>query len=642
MSAARFALVAAAWLAAACASDDGGTSAILTEPVRHFDLALTPAGDDLAAAAPAYVTSLDDELALGLSAEDEYPVKSVSRGRDGLRHARLQQVHAGVPVAGAELMVHADDTTFIGLDGFVTKHLGDFDVNAAIDQGGALAAARSHRSTAASVSYRTQAAELVILPGEAGGATLVWRVELFNDSQAELAVGRWIYFVDAGSGAIVGSFDALNTEQASGPGGNAKKVHAWSAQLDVTSVSGQFEMETDRLITVDQKNGTDLQLDPVTGPLDPIGDAAINDAHGFAEVTLDMMRDWFGHDSIDDKGWVIRSRVHYDVDYENAFWDGLQMAYGDGKETFYPLSGALDVVAHEINHGFTSFHSDLKYTHQSGGMNESFSDIAGTLAEFSLEGDAAEFMVGEDIYRGEGALRYMCDPRADRAYYKEKYNLDDYGSIDHASDYTTELDVHFTSGVPNKAFCLAVARFKATSDGGSTVDAARRVGAAWYEANASYWTSGSRYGEGCQGVVDAARGLGYSSEEVAALTDSWADVGVICDGNPVACNGDDSCDLEAGETCATCSADCGTCSEHCSRFKKLKCKLGIGDCSRCDLPAGCGDGICAADEDDENCGRDCGCRAPDSCKTVAPYGCYCDLSCKGHDDCCADVEEACW
>ena len=622
-----------------CGSEAGHS--ITTRPVRHLEWALAPVGADLAGSAPAYVAGLDDQLGLDLSAEADYQVESIAAGADGLRHARLQQLHAGVPVRGAEVVVHADDTTFLGFNGFVTSGLDGFPVTPAVEQGSALAAARNDRTGGAAASFRTEAAELVIQPGEEGGATLVWRVDLLNEAQDGLAPGRWIYLVDAASGVVLHRHDALATEQASGPGGNPKRLRRWDAQLDVEPMDGEFAMSTTRLVTFDMKNGTDLPPAPVTGPLDPIGDAAINDAHRFAEVTLDMMRDWYGHDSIDDAGFVIKSRVHYDVDYENAFWDGMQMTYGDGKEMFYPLSGALDVVAHEINHGFTSFHSDLAYTNQSGGMNESFSDIAGTLAEFSLEGDAAEFMVGEDIYRGEGALRYMCDPRTDRAFYKEKYNLDDYGSIDHASDYTPDLDVHFSSGVPNKAFCLAVARFRANSDGGTAVDAARRVGAAWYEANASYWTSGSRYNEGCQGVVDAARALGFSSEEVAALTDSWADVGVICDDHPGACNRDDSCDLDAGENCATCSADCGSCSERCSRFKKLKCKVGIGDCSRCGLPAGCGDGICAADENDENCGRDCGCQAPDSCTTVAPYGCWCDISCKGHDDCCADVEEAC-
>jgi len=277
-----------------------------------------------------------------------------------------------------------------------------------------------------------------------------------------------------------------------------------------------------------------------------------------------------------------------------------------------------------------------------GGLNESFSDIAGTLAEFYIDGDSADFMVGEDIFNSDGALRYMCDPVADHAFYEKEYGYKNYGSIDHASDYNRTVDVHFSSGVPNKAFCLSIARFKATSNGGSTVAAARKVGAAWYLANASYWTDTATYTEGCQGVIDAARALGYSSEEVAALSESWEDVGVHCGGQPEVCDQDDHCELTAGETCASCSDDCGACSDDCGWFKKLKCKIGIGDCSRCDLPEGCGDGVCSDDENDENCGQDCGCAAPgDTCGSVGPYGCFCDGVCHEREDCCADYDAVC-
>ena len=134
-------------------------------------------------------------------------------------------------------------------------------------------------------------------------------------------------------------------------------------------------MDTARLRTTNMNHGTSGQGTIVVGPLNPIGDAPINDAHGFAEVTLNMLTDWQGFNSIDNAGFIIKSRVHHDFFFENAFWDGTQMTYGDGFSTFFALSGDVDVVAHEINHGFTTFHSDLIYEKESGGMNESFSDI---------------------------------------------------------------------------------------------------------------------------------------------------------------------------------------------------------------------------------------------------------------------------
>jgi len=631
-------VVVSAAAAAACSGEGAAPAPIVTEPVWHLDVALSPARHDLAAAAPEYVQALDDELGLGLSAEDEYQVVSVTAGRDGLRHVRLQQVHAGVPVAGGQLVVHADDSTFIGLNGYVTLHLDGFEVAPAVDQGGALEVARRERGAQ---SYRSEEAALVILPGEAGGATLAWRVELCNEPQGDLAAGRWIYYVDAGSRAVLKSYDALPTEQASGPGGNSRKARSWRGELDVEYAgSSVFEMGTDRLETYDLASGYTMPATPVRGPLDPIGDAAINDAHGYAEVTLDMMRDWYGHNSIDDDGFVIISRVHYGEGYENAFWNGFMMTYGDGKDLFYPLSGALDVVSHEINHGFTSFHSDLAYAGMSGGLNESFSDIAGTLAEFAGEGEG-DFLIGEDIFKREGALRYMCDPRADGAFYQEQ-GYDDLGSIDHASDFTPSLDVHFSSGVANKAFCLSVGRFKATAERYSTSGATRRVGAAWYLANASFWTSATSFTQGCQGVIDAAHSLGFSSEEIEALRASWADVGVECGGDTVACDDDGLCDVDSGETCFSCAGDCDACSQPCNASKRRKCELGIGDCTGCDVPAGCGDGLCSHDETDASCGVDCGCAAPSAdCDGLGPYGCWCDSTCEQFGDCCADVEEAC-
>jgi hypothetical protein len=125
---------------------------------------------------------------------------------------------------------------------------------------------------------------------------------------------------------------------------------------------------------------------------------------------------------------------------------------------------------------------------------------------------------------------------------------------------------------------------------------------------------------------------------IEGLGDSWADVGAACDITTTVCDGDSTCDAAAGETCASCPDDCGACgdtSEHCSTWKKAKCKIGIGDCSKCNLEPACGDGICAGNETDENCGEDCGCGALE-CEQVAPYGCFCDDVCRDYDDCCAD------
>jgi hypothetical protein len=198
----------------------------------------------------------------------------------------------------------------------------------------------------------------------------------------------------------------------------------------------------------------------------------------------------------------LRMNVHYKSNYENAFWDGTAMYFGDGASTFYPLV-SLDVTSHEISHGYTEQNSGLEYSGQSGGINEAYSDIAGEAAEFYDRG-AADFLVGADIMKSGTALRFMCNPPQDG------------GSIDNAADYYNGIDVHYSSGVYNKAFCLLA------KTAGWDV---KKAFQAFQLANKSYWTATTNYNTGACGVESAATDLGYSSGDVAT---AFTQVGVTC------------------------------------------------------------------------------------------------------------------
>ena len=580
----------------------------VVEAVDIKDSNLPPLTGDPGAAAVSYAHDFDGQL--GLSTLDDYEVKQVRRGGGQLLHVRMRQLHDGLPVWGSGVVVHATaDDRFLGMSGTLVKRLKDVDTRAAISAEEALAigkkayAGRDRKGVAAGLAFSREKTELVVFPDKKG-ARAAWHVVFFTELQSGIKPGLWNYFVDAATGDVLHKFNAIHTlEQASGPGGNPKVARSWVAQLDVEPSAGGFAMNTARLVTGNMNGGTSGSGTIVEGPLDAIGDAPINDAHGFAEVTLNMLQDWYGHNSIDDAGFVIRSRVHYAVNYENAFWDGSQMTYGDGASTFYPLSGDVDVVAHEINHGFTSFHSDLIYSSQSGGLNESFSDIAGTIAEFYSEGEGADFDLGRDIFQGDAALRFMCDPPADGA------------SIDNIASYYEGLDVHYSSGISNKAFCLTARRLASGDPNGSANQASvRRAGQAWYEANASFWTPGTTFEQGCEGIVAAATALGFTADELAAIDASWQDVGIACDGGGGPGPGGDSCEGRCGQydPAQTCQ-----CDDACTQF---------GDC--------CGDfeQICSGGGPaDPN-----SCVDNNACGGQAPGGCYCDALCPQYGDCCAD------
>jgi hypothetical protein len=188
---------------------------------------------------------------------------------------------------------------------------------------------------------------------------------------------------------------------------------------------------------------------------DPIstGDNAIDAAHNYAIATYDYY--WINHnnrDSIDDAGMTLKSRAHYNRNYNNAFWDGTQMTYGDGDgTTFIPLSQDADVVAHELTHGVTERTSGLVYQNESGALNEAWSDIFGAMVDRQEGATGADiWLLGEDIYTpgtpGD-ALRNMANPA-------EFGDYDDW-----PTRYTGTADnggVHWNSGIANLAFQLLV------------------------------------------------------------------------------------------------------------------------------------------------------------------------------------------
>ncbi|MCC5792211.1 MAG: M4 family metallopeptidase [Legionellaceae bacterium] len=224
-----------------------------------------------------------------------------------------------------------------------------------------------------------------------------------------------------------------------------------------------------------------------------------NDALYAGYVIKHMYHDWYGEEVLtkkDGSPMQLVMRVHYGSGYENAYWDGRQMTFGDGENMMYPLV-SLGVGGHEISHGFTEQHSDLNYYGQSGGMNEAFSDMAAMAAEYYSVGKAS-WQIGAEIMKedsGYDALRYMDDPSRDGR------------SINSADEYYGGLDVHYSSGVYNHLFYIL-----ANKEGWDV----RKAFDVMVKANMDYWRPFTDFDEGGCGVINATRDLGYGIEDVKA------------------------------------------------------------------------------------------------------------------------------
>ncbi|HEX5064353.1 MAG TPA: M4 family metallopeptidase, partial [Kofleriaceae bacterium] len=217
--------------------------------------------------------------------------------------------------------------------------------------------------------------------------------------------------------------------------------------------------------------------------------------------------------------------VHYSSNYCNAYWNGQQMVYGDGSTSqgCKPLARSVDVTAHELTHAVTENESGLVYSGESGGINESLSDIFGTFTEAWTDGgkngtlaiSSDTWLLGEDVI--SGGLRFMCDPAKDGA------------SKDFWTSSVGSVDVHYSSGVGNLEFCL-LTKGGTHPRGKSNInvpalgmDKAIRI---YYKAATDILTSSSKYANLRTAMEQAATALGYDQATKDAVSCSWAAVGV--------------------------------------------------------------------------------------------------------------------
>ncbi|MCC6191038.1 MAG: M4 family metallopeptidase [Anaerolineales bacterium] len=363
---------------------------------------------------------------------DELEVLRSAVREDGRSYVRFQQTAAGVPVFGGELIVQVSPAG--GVEAVLGKALPNLTAPAQPALTAAEAQAAALESVAAAHDVAPQALRAtepalwlynpVLTEPHAGPTRLVWRLEVVP---VELLPIRQLVLIDARRGSVALQFN----------------------QVDYTL----------NRLTYDANNNTLLPGTLRCNESNPActgGDAHEVAAHTYAGDTYDFYQGMHARDSIDGAGLTLTSTVHYGFNYDNAFWNGAQMVYGDA----YGFALADDVVAHELTHGVTQYESNLFYYYQSGAINESLSDVWGELLDLTNgAGDdsaGVRWDLGEDI-TGLGAIRDMADPtlfgdpdRMTSANYKSASgDVSPPGPFDNGG-------VHTNSGVNNKAAYLMV------------------------------------------------------------------------------------------------------------------------------------------------------------------------------------------
>ncbi|MEZ5283669.1 MAG: M4 family metallopeptidase [Vicinamibacterales bacterium] len=423
----------------------------------------------------------------------------------GFEHVRLQQLHDGVPVTAGELIVHLRGDRVLGANG---RTLASFpgSVVPALDPAGAqnaAAALMAKRNRAVGVQYGEPRLEVFnrgLIDEGAYPTRLAWFVEVTGDAL------RQFVWVDAETGAVLLDFSQLADAK-------DRRVH------DMGHSSNQAQLPG----TLVRSEGQG-----------PSGDADVNDAYDFAGLTYDYYLAQHARDSYDGLGSPLISSVHFGTNYQNAFWNGTQMVYGDG------FASADDVVSHELTHAVTEYSANLLYYNQSGALNESFSDIFGETVDLTdgvgTDTAGVRWLMGEDL-AVFGAIRNMMNPNA----FGDPGKMSDPQLFCRSDGWTNPNGdsggVHINSGIPNHAYALMV-------DGGSyngqtvTGIGLAKAGKIQYRALTTYLTSGSGFADNAAALTQACSDLigtaGITAGDCAQVTAAIAAVEMT---SPFACPG---------------------------------------------------------------------------------------------------------
>ena len=376
------------------------------------------------------------------------------------------------------------------------------------------------------LAYDGPSADLYIWSETPNGRPhLVWKVEMRPNTYE-----RWRYFVDAFSGAVLDQYQYSPTD---GPAvGSGVDLSGQEISLNTFESDGDFYLldatvfSGDALNIVDDANlrwtlePNGEYLSALTSSSNQFDDPAAVSAHANMAKIYDYFYTVHGRNGINGVGGNMISVVHVtEEDGEpmaNAYWNGVYMAYGDGGDVFEPLSGSLDVAAHEMAHGIIEHTANLEYRFQPGALNESIADVFGAMI------DDDDWLIGEDIvkeaYFPSGALRNLEDPHnGDHANGWQPAHMDEFVELSEDEDYG---GVHINSGIPNRAaFLIADAIGR------------ERTARIYYHLLTNYLTQTSNFVDCRLAAERAATDLYAEDPQVlAAVSSAFDAVGIVVPG----------------------------------------------------------------------------------------------------------------
>ncbi|MCG8731893.1 M4 family metallopeptidase [Tenacibaculum finnmarkense] len=511
----------------------------------------------------------------------------------GFIHEKFQQKFKGVKVEFGTYTAHAKNSTLRTMDGALYD-VGKVNIRPKLSKEAAFKKAIAHTGAQKYLweqpkeaknlgNYKKPTGELLILPREVIGtksARLAYKFDIYTTKP----LSRGDLYIDAHTGeALFFNATIKHLGEHAHSSKNLGAVNGLAEKLTATLVTGNADTRysgtksiTTRLVGstyalrdntrgggVNTYNSGAQPSYPTTDFTDSDNnwtaaefnnsakDNAALDAHWGAEMTYDYFQDKHNRNSYNGSGATINSYVHYDdvaggTGYDNAFWNGSVMTYGDGSSNgnegngYFDALTSIDVAAHEIGHAVCSNTANLAYQRESGAMNEGFSDIWGAAVEHFAKGngndlapDASVWLIGDEIDRrnGSSALRSMSNPN-------ERNQPDTYGGVNwkepncgtptRSNDY---CGVHTNSGVLNYWFYLLTVGGSGTNDinNAFNVDAIGMEKSAKisYRLEANYLSANSTFEDARVGSITAAEDLyGANSIEVQSVTNAWHAVGV--------------------------------------------------------------------------------------------------------------------